>query len=250
MATAVTTVDVYYRTTTHLTDADVATASGDLSAGERARAARFMFPRDRRDYIAAHALLRNVLSQHGGQQPGAWEFATDHRGKPYVIPSAAGPTPAFNLSHATGLVACAVTAEAQVGLDVERIDRGADLLALANRFFAPAERYALAACPQAERQVRFIELWTLKEAFLKACGEGLARPLDSFCFGFEPRGTLRFDGDGESAAKWQFWLFAPGNGHRLALAVTGPAGRRYTAVVHAPLEPRAILLGESGTAPQ
>src|SRR5439155_15428011 len=115
-------------------------------------------------------------------------------------------------SHTHGLVACAVTRGADVGLDVERIDRGVDARAIAARYFTEAEATFIESGPDGDPQLRFAEVWTLKEAFVKAVGRGLSHPLHEFGFAFEgPRG-IRFDaGAGaraEDSSDWAFALFA------------------------------------------
>lgn len=153
-----------------------------LSDEERARAARFRFERNRREYIAAHALKRAMLSAATGDDPRAWRFEAEAGGKPFV---AGGRGPHFNLSHCEGLVACAVSADVALGVDVEPMDRRAPF-EIVERNFADAEREWLLALPEAERTRGFFALWTMKEAFIKATGKGVSQGLRSFAIGFEP----------------------------------------------------------------
>lgn len=137
----------------------------------------------------------------------------------------------FNRSHTNGLVACAVGHEVDIGVDVEEVGRVDDELALAERFFSRNEAAALAACDRAVRSTRFTEVWTLKEAFIKATGEGLLCPLDRFWFAFGPEASLSF-GAQVSATHEQlcFALFAPTPRHRMAIAI-GTSGSRLPAVI-------------------
>lgn len=188
-----------------------------LSADERARHDRFWFPRDRRDYAAAHALLRTTLSAYSGEPPASWRFETAAGGKPFVVQPCRRLS--FNLSHARGLVACAVAEELDLGVDVERIERPVDVQGVADRFFSTRERAALAALAEGDLRARFFELWTLKEAYLKATGAGLTHPLHSVSFDLEADGMLRFAPPAEvDADRWQFALFEPTPQHRLAVA--------------------------------
>ena len=100
-----------------------------LSAEERTRCARLAFASDRRDFIAAHALLRHALSAHGHRDAREWLFIPDANGKPELA-SAPGERPqlAFNLSHTRGLVACVVARDVDVGIDVERVGSGTDII--------------------------------------------------------------------------------------------------------------------------
>src|SRR5262245_17240681 len=157
-----------------------------LSTEERARRDRFVFDRDRRDFVAAHALVRRLLSRAGDTRAADWRFDIDAHGKPWVVTSQAGKPPlVFNLSHTHGLVACAVARGTTLGLDVERVDRIASGPDIAGRFFAPSEIRMLDRHAPDDYTGRFIELWTLKEAYIKAVGTGLAHPLDSFAFSFD-----------------------------------------------------------------
>ena len=125
----------------------------------------------------------------------------------------------FNLSHTSGLVACAVADRRLIGVDVEPVGRPGieDVVAC---HFSPAERDHLAACTPNERTARFSELWTLKESYLKAIGAGLSHPLTTFRFAFEGEAGLRFTGDAP-CDDWHFCMFSPAPEYRLAVAV-GP----------------------------
>jgi 4'-phosphopantetheinyl transferase len=89
------------------------------------------------------------------------------------------------------------------------------------RFFAPAEAAALASLPASEQQVRFYEYWTVKEAYLKARGLGLALPLDGFAVSFPPNAppTIAFTSIDDRPERWQLFLAEPCEGFRLALAI-------------------------------
>ena len=167
-----------------------------LDERERARAARFVFEQDRRAYTAAHALLRHALSDRAGVEPSAWRFAAGSRGKPYLAKQPAGFDLRFSLSHCRSMVAVAIAQDLEVGVDVEACDRAVDL-EIANSCFAPDEIAMLNGLPQPEqRRDRFIMLWTLKEAVIKATGAGLSQPLESFSIGFDPLRVTMLDCSG------------------------------------------------------
>lgn len=106
------------------------------------------------------------------------QFTYDEHGKP---PLAHGRLSlAFNLSHSGRLVLLALTSAAPVGIDVERVKASTDLAAIAHRFFSPAERVELARISRDGYAEAFYRCWARKEAHLKAIGEGLMAPLDSF----------------------------------------------------------------------
>lgn len=181
-----------------------------LDEEERARSARFVFPLHRRAFVAGHALVRVMLGGLLDRPPESLRFFRDERGRPEL----AGPDgPSFSLSHTDGMVACAVSQSGTVGVDVEGDGARVDVQAIAERFFAPAEARAV----RDRGPGAFTRIWTLKEAFLKATGEGLRRPLDSFHFSLDPV-SLEAGGGGEA---WSFAQLRPSAGHWAAVALRG-----------------------------
>jgi 4'-phosphopantetheinyl transferase len=213
-------VQVWCRPTDSLGDVDIAAAVALLSPDEHARYTRFRFARDQRDYATAHALLRTSLSKYAAVAPESWRFQEAPGGKPSLVPGDGMPRLSFNLSHTHGLVACAIAIDADVGIDVESLDRTVGD-GVARRYFSARENDDLRQCASEWlRTRRFIELWTLKEAYIKAIGKGLSHPLDTIVFDVADRDAIVFlpppDVD---AAAWRFFLCAPTEHHRLAVAV-------------------------------
>jgi 4'-phosphopantetheinyl transferase len=213
-------VRIWYHLTEEMDEIAVARAVAVLSDSERTRAQRFAFAGDRRDFAAAHALTRLALSRYGDRPPERWRFQEGTNGKPSLVADDGTPPLAFNLSHTHGLVACAIAPGVDVGIDVERVDRRVGASEIAPRFFSQGERADLARCPADERARRFFELWTLKEAYIKAIGKGLSHSLNTFGFALSEPGSIGFmpppDVDLEA---WQFALFAPTELHAMAVAV-------------------------------
>lgn len=149
-----------------------------LDAGEAARAESLRSRRDANRYTAAHGLVRHILAGYLGVPAAELTFAHGRYGKPML----AGPTAGlrFNLSHSGGLGLCAVCAGREVGVDIQRMRIDRDHTGLAGRYFSPAERTALRSVPDGQRRRAFYACWTRKEAYLKARGDGLTVPLDSF----------------------------------------------------------------------
>lgn len=174
-----------------------------LDEKERARAARFYFEDDRRSYVAAHALLRAALSKRADRPPQDWRFAAAARGKPYLLDPPCDLR--FSLTHTRGMAAVAIAEGVEVGVDVESADRRADSMKLAERFFAPEEVALLRTLDGAARREAFFAIWTLKEAVVKATGQGLARALDSFVVALDPARVTMRDGAPQdwSAAHWR-----------------------------------------------
>jgi len=206
----------------------IAVAASDASAlcdlldtSERARADRFRVAEDRDSYIVAHALLRLMLSRHAPLAPAAWRFRAAPGGKPEIDPALGQPDLTFSLSHTRGMVACAVGRGHDLGVDVEDCDRTLPAVDIARRFFAPAEADLIASLPADEGAALFYRLWTLKEAYTKAIGLGLAAPLGGFAFRVDRAPiSIAFLAPGtDNADDWQFAEFRPSPRHRLALAV-------------------------------
>ena len=192
-----------------------------LSSDERARHERIRTPADRRRFLITRAAIRGALSNCIPEvSPADWQFS---RG-PHARPEIAGPERAanltFNISHAQDLLVIAIAREGNLGVDVERIDRLVDTTAVARRYFAPEEFSQMQPLPEAERRDLFFELWTLKEAWVKATGTGLAKSLRHVSFALtEDRIDLRLAGESnELSAAWQFWQLRPSATHQLAVA--------------------------------
>ncbi len=94
-------------------------------------------------------------------------------------PSLAEPTAAlcFNLSHSGGLALIAMAEGREVGVDIEEIDPGRDVITLAERGLDPAAAAAVRAAPSETRATAFHEAWARKEAIVKCLGSGLGAPL-------------------------------------------------------------------------
>jgi 4'-phosphopantetheinyl transferase len=203
----------------------MAGAARILSDAERERASRFVFDRDRDSYIAAHTLLRLALSQRARERgarvpPARWQFRVTGDGRPEVDGGETCLGLRFNLCHTAGLAVCAVSSDVPVGVDAEVIDRRVPL-SLAYVCLAPGERAALTALPAAAQPARFLEYWTLKEAFVKAVGVGLTVPLDRICFSVTPGQPVRLTASpdiGGSPESWRFESWLLRGRYRIALA--------------------------------
>jgi phosphopantetheinyl transferase len=212
-------VDIWHVPTSAVDGTELSGFDSVLSAEERARRDRFVFDHDRRDFAVAHGLLRRALSDRGTALPEEWRFTTDRLGKPSLVADQSGSPPlAFNLAHTRGYVACAVARDASVGIDVERLGPVSWPSAIAARHFSTEENQMLARSAPGEVDVRFIEIWSLKEAYLKALGAGLNAPLCTFGFSFEEPDGLRTTGIDDHPV-WRFLLVAPAPDVRLALAL-------------------------------
>lgn len=204
----------------HYAAAQLAEFEALLDAGERARWQRFRFAEDRLRFLVGRAFLRGVLAATlGRRDPAALQFVTTAHGKPELAGNDAGLLH-FNLSHTDAMLVLATSRTHAVGIDVEAVTRNLELLPLAQRYFAPQEYNVLRLLDADAQRERFFVLWTLKEAWLKACGLGLRVPLDSFHFdlaGAQP--AIAFDHrHDDSPQRWQFHVLSRGQ-FRIALAI-------------------------------
>ncbi|HEU4707451.1 MAG TPA: 4'-phosphopantetheinyl transferase superfamily protein [Solirubrobacterales bacterium] len=142
-----------------------------LAEDERERAAAIVDERSRRRWVAARWALRRALARYRDEAAAEIELDLDERGKPRLQ---GGEGLEFNLSHSNGLALVAVAEGREVGLDVELIDAGRDLIALAERALEPDDAAAVRAASGSERPAVFYAAWTRHEARLKCLGTGLA----------------------------------------------------------------------------
>ncbi|MDX3308668.1 4'-phosphopantetheinyl transferase family protein [Streptomyces sp. NPDC054884] len=190
-----------------------------LSGGERARCERTLAPAGRLRHVAARLLARHALSDRSGHPVGSWRFRTAEDGRPEPDrPADSGLR--FNLSHTDGLIACVITDGGRAcGVDAEPSPAGADAVAHLPRHFAERERADLAAVADPEaRAARVAAHWVLKEAYLKALGTGLRRPLSSFAFTGLSGPRIRLHDPERSVARWHFDLVRPTPHHVVAVA--------------------------------
>ncbi len=222
-------VCIWYRSTAALDDDAIRLADQHLSTEERARRDRLSFAADRRDFTLAHDLLRRALSRCADRHPGEWRFRTDHYGKPSIESSDPQLLAlSFSLSHTRGCVACAITSNAPLGVDVERSDHIPHAQEMADQYFSERETACLRQCSDELRNVRFAELWTLKEAFLKATGVGLSGSLNSASFRFHDSGHIEFSAPSAiDPHEWHFALFEPVSDYRLGVAIHSVAHPRF-----------------------
>jgi 4'-phosphopantetheinyl transferase len=207
-----------------------------LAPDEAERHARYLSPETRHEFLVTRALVRTVLSRYAPIAPAEWTFARTLHGRPEIAGPRGAPPLRFNLANTRGLVACVVARDAEVGVDAEDVERRTSDVEIAERFFSPTEVAALRAAPAERRQVRFFDYWTLKEAYLKARGLGLALPLDRFSFRLDEPGARREDGRSigvsfeppieDDPAAWQFELFRPSERHTIAVAIRSARGTR------------------------
>ena len=174
-----------------------------LSIDEQGRAARFHFARDRERYVVGRGILRSILARYLGQPAQELIFNYGSRGKP-VLP---GAPLQFNLAHSGGVAVIALSRDRPVGIDIEQIRVVPNWEGVTNSFFSAMERKAIQSVPSIDRLFAFFTCWTRKEAYLKATGDGIGVPLDSFDVSVIPDSLprlLRVQGAPEETSRWHF----------------------------------------------
>ena len=151
--------------------ARLAAAESVLSRDEAMKAGRFVYAQDRDRFIAAHGALRMVLASYLAADASALEFKVGVIGKPELVQTFTDLR--FNLSHSGNLALIAVTRGRDVGVDLEMVQEDMAYEQIVEHYFDPAEVWSLRTAPQPARAARFFDLWTRKEACLKAEGCGL-----------------------------------------------------------------------------
>lgn len=193
-----------------------------LSPDEMARAERFKFEKHRNRFIAGRGVLREILGRYLQIKPEDLRFDYSTNGKPSFAIGFAHGGIHFNLAHSEDVALIAVTRIGQVGVDVECVRALKDMDHLVARFFSARENELFQKVPVNEKPAAFFNLWTRKEALLKATGEGITRSLSlvevSFLAG-EPARLVAVAGNAEKATEWSLRELAPATGFVGAVAV-------------------------------
>ncbi len=145
-----------------------------LSEEEMAKSLRFRFNHDRMSYVVVHGLLRWILGKHLGVSPKEIGFSYGVSGKPSI--TGYDRRMFFNLSHSSGVSVLAFDPGHEIGADVEKISEDFEYEPIVEMFFTNKERAYIHDLKELSRE-RFYELWTRKEAFLKATGAGITKDL-------------------------------------------------------------------------
>jgi 4'-phosphopantetheinyl transferase len=199
-----------------------------LSPAEKSARDRLARPVDRRRYVVAHGLLRQLLGRYLARDPAALEFTAGEFGKPELATTTHAAPVSFNLAHSGDAVVLAFAAGGRVGADVEAVRPELKVMELAASHFSPAEIAALAGLSETERTEAFFRCWTRKEAYLKARGEGLNFPLRNFTVSVAPgdsRGLLWVADDPGAPGRWAMYDLTPAVGYRGAVVVEGRCGQ-------------------------
>ncbi len=145
-----------------------------LSKDEKERAFRFKFEKHQRRYIAARGSLRKILAGQLNLEPSEIDLKYSKQGKPQISAKQNKKNIHFNLSHSHELAIIGLTLNKPVGIDIEYLTDKKDHLGLAKRFFSNKEYEIISSLPKDNQNDAFYRVWTRKEAYLKATGEGIS----------------------------------------------------------------------------
>ncbi|QQR91646.1 MAG: 4'-phosphopantetheinyl transferase superfamily protein [Myxococcales bacterium] len=193
-----------------------------LSDDERERWKHISHRATQWQFLCARFMLRSVLSKHHDCKPDQWRFAFGKHGKPFIASPDNAKHLQFNIAHTDGAIALALGQHHYLGVDIENQSRSANILTLARRHFSSHEFDLLQNKTEAEQQKLFFELWTLKEAYMKARGLGFALSLKHICFELPLSDSIRLLAnehlqDNENA-QWLFSSYHIMEHYSLALA--------------------------------
>ncbi|MGD8123098.1 4'-phosphopantetheinyl transferase family protein [Vibrio sp. TRT 2004] len=189
---------------------------------------RFSSETQRHTALITRVFIRVLLSKYLGITPESVFFRTGCKGKPEISKI---QTPIrFNLSHTYDFIVCAVTLVNDIGVDVEYTQREIQIDNFSKHFFCDSERARLLTLPLMQRRETFFELWTLKESYLKACGEGVGEALSHFTFNLEDKAHIEIIFNSmrkDDPKNWQSWLFSGSPSHRIAVSIRSPKTEEY-----------------------
>ena len=205
-----------------LPDNSLARLASCLAPDEAERASRYGSAATRRCYVACRSVLRIILGKYLEIPPQAVSFCYSGYGKPALQGLAAATGLQFNVSHTDGLAVLAIGSGCELGVDVERVRELSDIDGMTRRYFAPAEQQGLALQPAGERARRFFEIWTRKEAVMKALGVGLSLTPERITVSAGPTDRprlLELRGEAVPVESWFLQSMTPTPEHVAAVAI-------------------------------
>ena len=195
--------------TDKLSDASFDLGLSVLDESSRKSALRFKFKHLQDKYIQTQFTLRYLLSNYLNIEPQDIEFSKNNHGKPYLALGNLknnsknnlknNSNLMFNISHSNDYALFAfVNNNLEIGIDIEKIS-DKPYLELAERFFSKKEFELLSNLQSNQQKIGFFRLWTRKESYIKAIGEGLSHSLSAFSMNIDEKAEFL---DHDLAKKW------------------------------------------------
>ncbi|MFC4525616.1 4'-phosphopantetheinyl transferase family protein [Dyella halodurans] len=173
------------------------------------------------DHHQGRAPLLAMLGAYLGLPAEAVQLEESDHGRPHLAPAHHHGAFAFNWSHSSDQALIAIARGIVPGVDLERLRAHPRALPIARRYFGPEESASLETLTDGQRDRAFLELWTAKEAVLKALGRGLAFGLHRLSIGGLPEAPVLGRLEGHEADQWQLHRLALDEHHVGALAWQG-----------------------------
>ena len=194
-----------------------------LSLEERARLAAFRTEEDRARRCIGWGMRRDLLSRYLGVESKSLVFEQNAHGKPLLAPELAHGLE-FSSSYSGDWVVFAVARRRRVGVDIEmHVEEPVE--DTVETHFTREEREYWRTLPREQRLQNFFRMWACKEAYLKAVGVGLTRPLNSFHVSLAETtpAVARCNFDPDAAKRWRIYSFSPTEAYSVVVVAEAPS---------------------------
>ena len=198
--------------------------AGLLSPEEKKRVRRFKFDRDRNRYMFMHGVLRELLGKYIGIPPVEIIITKSKFGKPQVKISSSDHAIGLNMASSHGRVVLAFAYSRNIGVDVEYVDPGMRIEDITPSLFTPDEAERFGHVDDSGRIRYVLNLWTSKEAYVKAKGVGMHEPFEDISFNTSPNGipSLEWALHDHDISRWTVSRLRPDDDYVGALVFDGP----------------------------
>ncbi|MEO6537019.1 MAG: 4'-phosphopantetheinyl transferase superfamily protein [Ferruginibacter sp.] len=211
-----------WRASIDLTEVAIQKLLQILSADEVEKANRFHFQKDKKRFIAARGILRQILGGYTGTSPDKLRFNYTANGKPVLATNTDTDTLKFNLSHSGSFALYGFSLHQNIGIDIECIRHDISAVQIAQKFFSKKEISLLGQVDNDKFHQLFFQLWTRKEAILKANGEGISSSMEKIDVSLiNGRGlsAVTLPSDESEGMRWYVQDLFPDHGFSGAIAV-------------------------------
>ena len=173
-------IDLWSIAPSQLTENTIILLSNLLSNEESLKLQQYKNKSAQHTSLVTRSLSRLILSQYTNTEPHSLSFMRNAHGKPSLVDNINNLS--FNLSHNNDLLIMAICVNDNIGCDIENPIRKISIEPISRRYFSQQEHQQLCELIGEAKKQRFFEIWTLKEAFVKATGVGISLGLDTFYF--------------------------------------------------------------------